>query len=264
VFPLGDDNSDRQRTPWATWTLIALNVLVFVVLQGCGTDARFTNAFAAVPAELASGRDLVTSDRAVRDPRTGRSFTVPGLQATPFTVYLTLLTAMFMHGGLAHLFGNMMFLGVFGDNIEDDLDHGRYVLFYLACGLVATVAHVLATYTLGDDPLIPSLGASGAISGVLGAYLLLHPRRRVRVLMGYFVTEVPGLVAVGLWFVFQVVASLGMLGGSGSGGVAYGAHVGGFLAGLVLVRPFLPSDRRRGPPRVRVLRRPPPRAPGWP
>lgn len=260
LFPLGDDNTGRVRTPYVTWALIAANVLIFVFLQGCGANTRFTNAFATVPAEIVTGEDAVTEDRVVVEPRTGQRFLIPGLQPTPLTVYLTLLTAMFMHGGFAHVLGNMVFLGIFGDNIEDDLGHGRYVAFYLACGLIASLVHVASTYAFGSNPLIPSLGASGAISGVLGAYLLNHPRRRVRVLLGYVVTEVPAVLAIGLWFVFQVVAGLGMLGGGSGGGVAYGAHVGGFVAGVALVKLVLPRRARPvRPRRVPVHRGPPPR-----
>jgi membrane associated rhomboid family serine protease len=171
---------------------------------------------------------------------------VPGLQPTPLSVYFTLLTSMFMHGGLMHLLGNMWFLWIFGDNIEQDLGRLRYLVFYLVCGLLASLAHVLLNRT-GPASMIPSLGASGAISGVMGAYLVMHPQRRVMVLLVRILTEVPGFVAVGLWFVFQVIAGLGMLGGMESG-VAYGAHIGGFIAGAALVLPF--SLGRREPQRA--------------
>jgi membrane associated rhomboid family serine protease len=149
---------------------------------------------------------------------------------------------MFMHGNFAHIFGNMLYLWVFGDNLEDALGHARYLVFYLATGVLAGLAHVLVTAAVGANPLIPCLGASGAISGVLGGYIVLFPRRRVRVLWLFSVMEVPALVAIGLWFVFQLVSGAGMLGGS-LGGVAYGAHIGGFVAGLVLVKLF-GGDRR--------------------
>jgi membrane associated rhomboid family serine protease len=239
MFPLGDDDSDRKRTPFVTWALIAANVIVFVALQGFGRNDRFTYAFATVPVEIRTGRDVVTQDREVREPVTGETIVVPGLQPTPIPVLLTLLTAVFMHGGIAHLLGNMWFLWIFGDNVEDALGHFRYAVFYLLTGLLASLAHVATTFALGGNGLVPSLGASGAISGVLGGYILLHPHRRVRVLLLRMVTEVPAFVAVGLWFAFQLVSGLGMLGGgSQEGGVAYGAHVGGFVAGLALVKPF--------------------------
>jgi membrane associated rhomboid family serine protease len=150
---------------------------------------------------------------------------------------------MFMHGGLAHIGGNMLFLWIFGDNIEDKLGHLRYLVFYLVCGILASLSHVFATalFAGGNESsmLVPSLGASGAISGVLGAYILLHPKRRVTVILFRFLTDVPAYVAIGIWFVFQLISGLGMLGGgSQQGGVAYAAHVGGFIAGLVLIKVF--------------------------
>jgi membrane associated rhomboid family serine protease len=150
---------------------------------------------------------------------------------------------MFMHGGLAHIFGNMLFLWIFGDNIEDRIGHFRYLIFYLVCGLLAGLAHVFSTAIFAGNSeaslLVPSLGASGAISGVLGAYILLFPTRRVTVLLSWFVTQVPAFIAIGLWFVFQLISGLGVLGsGSQQGGVAYAAHIGGFIAGLVLIKLF--------------------------
>jgi len=174
----------------------------------------------------------------VADPETGEKFASPGLQPTPGSVYLTLLTSMFMHAGLAHLFGNMLFLWVFGDNIENSMGHVRYLVFYLVCGVLASLAHIATVVALGQDPLLPSLGASGAISGVLGGYLLLFPKRAVRVLMLRTVVTVPAIVAIGMWFVFQIISGIGMLGGSAAG-VAYGAHIGGFVAGFALVKLFM-------------------------
>jgi membrane associated rhomboid family serine protease len=137
----------------------------------------------------------------------------------------------------------MLFLWIFGDNIEDTLGHARYVAFYLVCGLIASLAHVLSTLVFSgpgsEQMLIPSLGASGAISGVLGGYIMLHPHRRVTVIMFRIITQVPAYVAIGLWFLFQIVAGLGVFGGGSEvGGVAYAAHIGGFVAGLVLIHPF--------------------------
>jgi membrane associated rhomboid family serine protease len=142
------------------------------------------------------------------------------LQPTPFSVYITLLTSMFMHGGIAHLFGNMLYLWIFGDNVEDDLGPIRYLTFYLVCGVLASLAHVFSTFAFGGNPYIPSLGASGAISGVLGGY-------------------------IGLWFVFQLVESLGVLGGMQTGGVAYAADIGGFIAGMVLIKIFAIGRSRK-------------------
>ena len=133
-----------------------------------------------------------------------------------------------------------MFLWIFGDNVEDDLSHGRYTGFYLVTGVVASLSHVVFTFVLADNPFIPSLGASGAISGVMGAYLVLHPHRRVRVIMFRMLTTVPGYVAVGLWFVLQLISALGVIGAGpqAGGGVAFMAHIGGFIAGVVLVKMF--------------------------
>ena len=239
VFPLFDDNSDRRRFPWVNYAFIAANIFVFVVLQEAGMDSnRFTYTWATVPEEIITGHDVVTSPKDVRHPITGEKFTVPGLQPTPFSVYLTLLVSMFMHGSWAHLAGNMLFLWIFGDNVEDYLGHLRYIVFYVICGVIASLAHVGTAYMLQNHLDVPSLGASGAISGVLGGYLLLFPQRRVTVILFRFLTEVPAFVAIGIWFLFQIINGLGMLGDSSGGGVAYGAHIGGFIAGLGLVIPF--------------------------
>ena len=246
IFPIGDDNTGRTMAPVATYLLIALNVIVFVFLQGMGSNDKFTYGLSTVPREIVTGRDAVTPDRTVQDPVSGNSFRAPGLQPTPVPVYFTLLTSMFMHGGFAHLFGNMLFLWIFGDNIESAMGRARYLLFYLLCGVLAGLAHVFATVAFGGNPLIPSLGASGAISGVLGGYLVLFPKRRVRVIMLRALTEVPAVVAIGMWFLFQLISGLGVLGsGSQSGGVAYAAHIGGFIAGFVLVKAFAAPTRAR-------------------
>jgi membrane associated rhomboid family serine protease len=251
VFPLYDDNTDRHRTPFVNYAIIALNIFVFVVLQRLGTDTGFTYSFSTVPGEIVSGTDLVTPARQVLDPVTRQAVTIPGLGPTPGSVYLTLFTSMFMHGGIAHIAGNMLFLWIFGDNIEDRLGHVRYVIFYLICGLLASLAHVFATAALAGGStsmLVPSLGASGAISGVLGGYMLLHPSRRVTVFLFRFLTQVPAYVAIGLWFLFQLISGLGMLGeGSQQGGVAYAAHIGGFIAGLVLIKFFDMGHQNRAP-----------------
>ena len=242
VFPLWDDNTGRVTTPFVNYALIALNIFVFVVFQGIGTNEHFTYSFSTVPLEIITGRDIVTPDRVVVHPATGQRLLIPGLGETPLSVYFTLFSSMFMHGGLAHIGGNMLFLWIFGDNIEDRLGHIRYLIFYLVCGVLASLAHVFSTFALaGDDAsmLIPSLGASGAISGVLGGYILLHPSRRVTVILFRFLTDVPAWVAIGIWFAFQLVSGLGVFGGgSQQGGVAYAAHIGGFIAGLVLIKFF--------------------------
>ena len=244
LFPIADENADRRTIPVVNYALILINLLVFVFLQGVGSNEKFTYAYSTVPKEIVSGRDIATEDRVVEHPVTGQVFEVPGLQPTHIPVYLTLITSMFMHGGIAHIFGNMLFLWIFGDNIEDRLGHLRYIVFYLVCGILAGLAHVFTTViTAGENEaslLIPSLGASGAISGVLGGYLFLFPTRRVMVMISWFVTAVPAFIAIGLWFVFQLISGLGMLGsGSQTGGVAYAAHIGGFIAGLALITVFL-------------------------
>jgi membrane associated rhomboid family serine protease len=243
LFPIADDNYDRRTTPVVNYLLILTNVFVFVFLQGFGNNEKFTYAFSTVPAEIVTGTDIVTRDRIVVQPFTGQRLEMPGLQKTPVPVYLTLITSMFMHGGIAHILGNMLFLFIFGDNIEDRIGHFRYLVFYLVCGVLAGLAHVFTTVAFAGNNeaslLVPSLGASGAISGVLGAYILLFPTNRVIVLLGWFAMPMPAFIAIGLWFVFQLISGLGMLGsGSQQGGVAYTAHIGGFIVGLLLIKVF--------------------------
>lgn len=248
VFPIGDDDSDLQSTAIVNYALIALNVFVFLFFQGMGTNDAFTYKFSTVPEEIVTGKDVVTPDRVVRHPMTGQEIKLPGLQPTPVSVYLTLLTSMFMHGGIAHLLGNMWFLWIFGNNIEDDLGHARYLAFYLLTGIIASLCHVFLNAS-GQAAQIPSLGASGAISGVMGAYLLLHSQRPVRVILVRIMTVVPGWVAVGIWFLFQLISGMGFLGGgSQESGVAYAAHIGGFIAGALLARPFTIGRPGRAPP----------------
>ena len=246
VLPLYDDNSDRTIFPAVNYAIIALNIFVFVVLQGLGSNDQFTYSFSTVPAEILQGHDIVTPARTIQ--YAGQIVRIPGLGPTPGSVYFTLFTSMFMHGGFMHLGGNMLFLWIFGDNIEDRLGHVKYLIFYLLCGVVASLAHVFTTGVFATSEnalLVPSLGASGAISGVLGAYILLHPKRRVTVILFRFLTDVPAYVAIGIWFAFQLISGLGMFGGgSQSGGVAYAAHVGGFLAGLVLIKFFDRGNRQ--------------------
>src|SRR5262245_44289012 len=145
VFPLYDDNSDRTTTPVINYAIIGLNIFVFIVLQGLGSNDQFTYSFSTVPYEILHNQDVVTEARRVVDPITGQRLTIPGLGPTPFSVYLTLFTSMFMHGGIAHIAGNMLFLWIFGDNIEDRLGHVKYLVFYLLCGVIASLSHVFAT-----------------------------------------------------------------------------------------------------------------------
>ena len=238
MLPIGDDNSDRTRFPFVNYILIALNVIVFVFLQRMGADLGFTYSHSTVPGEILTGNDIVTDSKVLRDPYTGDSFELPGLGVTPGHVWLTLITSMFMHGGWAHLGGNLLYLWVFGDNIENRLGHLRYMIFYLLTGIIASLTHVLTTSFLGHNLLIPSLGASGAISGILGGYILLFPTRSVHVFLFFTIISVPALVALGLWIVLQVLNGTSALGGDEAGGVAYSAHIGGFIAGLVLIKLF--------------------------
>ena len=240
LLPVGDDNSDRTITPFVNYLLIALNILVFIFLQGAGHNDYFTYAFSTVPAEILTGKDIITRAYVDVNPNTGMEFSIPGLQLTPVSVYLTLFTSMFMHGGWAHLAGNMLYLWIFGDNIENRLGHFRYLMFYLLCGVLASLSQVFSTVMLSQNALVPSLGASGAISGVLGAYLFLYPKRRVHAFFFIFLISIPAVIALGLWIAFQITSGLGMLGGEETGGVAYAAHIGGFISGFILIKFFDP------------------------
>jgi membrane associated rhomboid family serine protease len=206
VFPIGDDNSGRRSVPVVTYILIVINVLVFLLELNRGND--FIRTWAFIPREFG---------------------------ADPAGEFQTIFSAMFMHGGWLHLLGNMLYLWIFGDNVEDNFGSFRFLIFYLLCGIAATFAQMWVM----PGSNIPNLGASGAIAGVLGAYVVLHPQGRVRVLIGRGVTEVPAIVAIGLWIVLQLVSGIGAITNSTQtadvGGVAYMAHVGGFVAGLVMV-----------------------------
>lgn len=244
LFPIGDDNSERRITPYVTYTLIAINILVFVFQL---TDESFTYGFSVVPFEITQGVDLISNALYVR----GEMVQAPQAPG-PSPIYLTLLSAMFMHGGFLHIAGNMLYLWIFGDNVEDRMGHLKFVIFYLFCGLIASATHIF----FGPDSKIPSLGASGAIAGVLGAYLVLHPHRRIRVLLplGFFsqISELPAIVVIGFWAVLQFFGGFGSIANTAqSGGVAYMAHVGGFVAGLVLVFLFRNADVPRSAGRSR-------------
>jgi rhomboid family protein len=224
VLPLRDDDSDRRTVPVVTYALIAVNVLVWLIELNAGE--RFINGYSTVPLEITQGRDLVGTQTVVVG---GQSIPIT-LYPGPTPIYLTLLSSMFMHASWMHIIGNMLYLWIFGDNIEDRIGHARFLVFYLVCGLAASTAHIL----FGPDSVIPSLGASGAIAGVLGAYLVLFPRRSVRVLMARQMVNMPAFMVLGLWILLQVFAQISVVGGSG-GGVAYMAHIGGFVAGLALI-----------------------------
>lgn len=229
MFPIGDDNSDRTIQPIVNYAFIGINILVFLLLQQIGNNEAFTYAFSLVPKEITTGVDL-TGIQIIRDSL-GSTGEIQHY-ATPLPVYFNFLSSMFMHGGIAHIFGNMLFLFIFGDNLENLIGHIRYGAFYLLCGFAAAAAQI----AMGPDSIIPMLGASGAISGVLGGYVLLFPKRSVRALIFNFMTTVPAFVAIGIWIVYQLV--LGYLSPAGQGGVAYAAHIGGFVAGLALIKVF--------------------------
>lgn len=238
-IPIGDDNKDRHITPYVNYLLLALNIFVFFYWQDWGSDIRFTFAYSAVPAEILTGQDIVTAPQIIHDPVSGQAIRMPGLQPTPVPVHLTLLTSMFMHGGIAHIAGNMLYLWIFGDNLENAMGHWRYLVFYLLCGVLAGLSHVFSAAHVNDSALVPSLGASGAISGVLGGYILLFPGRLVHVWFLFAIISLPALLVVGVWFAFQLINGMGILGGNeAAGGVAYAAHIGGFVAGLILVKMF--------------------------
>ncbi len=202
MFPIGDDNSSRRTVPLVTYGLIVLNVLFFLV-ELSGGDA-FIMQWAFVPSRFL---------------------------ANPAGDFLTLFTSMFMHGGWVHLGGNMLYLWIFGDNVEDRFGHLKFAAFYLLCGLAATFAQL--AFSL--DSNVPNLGASGAIAGVLGSYILMFPQQRVKVLVGRMVTPVSALIVIGGWFVLQFFSSVASIAETtDTGGVAYMAHVGGFIAGFVL------------------------------
>ena len=234
MFPIGDDNSDRTITPIVNYVFIGINILVFVLLQGLGGNDAFSYAFSLVPREVTTGVDI-TGVQIVRDSL-GHTGEIKHY-ATPLPVYFNFLSSMFMHGSIAHIFGNMLFLWIFGDNLENLLGHVRYAIFYIVCGFAAALAQIL----MGPDSIIPMLGASGAISGVLGGYVLLFPQRQVRAIIFNFLTTVPAFVAIGIWIVYQLI--VGYMTDPGTGGVAYAAHIGGFIAGVVLIKLFAMGRR---------------------
>lgn len=230
MFPIGDDNSEITITPIVNYAFIGINVLVFVLLQQIGSNDAFSYAFSLVPREVTTGVDLQGVI-----PITNSAGQVLGeIQHFPTSlpVYFNFLSSMFMHGDIMHIFGNMLFLFIFGDNLENLLGHIRFAVFYIVCGIAAALAQVF----MDPGSTIPMLGASGAISGVLGGYLVLFPQRQVRAIIFNFLTTVPAFVALGLWIGYQIL--LGYLAPAGQGGVAYAAHIGGFVAGVALIKVF--------------------------
>ena len=223
MFPIGDERVQGGPPAIVTLGLIALNVLAFFIELAQPSEAAlqsFIQAWGVVPREYSTVQDL---------PPT-----------IPLPFWTTLLTSMFLHGGWMHLGGNMLYLWIFGDNLEKVMGAARFVTFYLVCGLAASFAHIV----FGPGSAIPAVGASGAISGVLGGYMVLFPRNRVRVLTRGGVTEVPALMVLGFWIVIQFINGIGsMATTTETAGVAYMAHIGGFVAGLVLVK-LMASPRR--------------------
>ena len=224
VMPLRDDDTDRQTLPVVTYALIAVNVLVWLIELSLGE--KFINGYSTVPFEITHNTDLVGMQTVHAGGQSIPIQLFPG----PTPIYLTLLSSMFMHASWAHIGGNMLYLWIFGDNIEDRIGHAKFLVFYLICGLAASAAEILFM----SSSKIPSLGASGAIAGVLGAYLVLFPKRQIRVLMAGRVVNMPAFMVLGLWILLQIFSQISIVGAE-SGGVAYMAHIGGFVAGLVLI-----------------------------
>jgi len=231
VFPIGDQNEPGGRRAPVTLLIIVINVLVFVLLQlpESGQDRQpFTYGFSTIPYEITHDVDLV---RPVPATIGGQPVEIPEAPG-PKPIYLTLLTSMFMHAGWLHILGNMWFLWIFGDNVERRFGSLFYLVFYLAAGIVASFAQIWAT----PNSVIPNLGASGAIAGVLGAYFVMFPTNRVTIIAFRFIPfVVPAIVAIGIWALLQFVAGFGQMAQTDeNGGVAYLAHVGGFIAGLIV------------------------------
>jgi membrane associated rhomboid family serine protease len=237
-IPLSDDPGPRRRFPFVNYALILINIGVFIYeLTQPDQGDCFTKAYALVPSAVLNNHAVATGC---------------GI-AEPTPVFLTLITAMFLHAGLLHIGGNMLYLWIFGDNVEDRLGHVWYLVFYLACGLAANFAQIAATVATHGDLNVLNLGASGAIAGVLGAYLVFYPGSRVNTLvfLGVFFTiaRISAFVVIGFWFLLQLVdafISIGPSAGSTGGGVAYFAHVGGFLLGLVIALLVRPMTSGRG------------------
>jgi membrane associated rhomboid family serine protease len=225
MLPIGDDRHQGGPAPLVTIGLVILNVLAFLLelsQPSEGALQSFIQAWGVVPREYAAATDLAPT--------------------IPLPYWTTLLTSMFLHGGWMHLGGNMLYLWIFGDNIERLVGHLRFLTFYLLCGFAAGLAHIFFSL----NSVIPTVGASGAISGVLGGYLLLFPKNRVRVLTRGGVAHVPAIVVLGFWIFIQLINGMGSIANtSETGGVAYLAHIGGFVAGLLLVSLF--AAGRRGP-----------------
>lgn len=227
LFPIGDDDRKLSKPAYVSIALIVINLVVFFFFQGMSTENAVTYGYSTIPAEISTGEDLVQTQVIQHEGESYRMPQAPG----PVPIYLTLITSMFMHGGFMHLFGNLLYLWIFGDNVEHRFGGRVFLLLYVISGVVAALVQVM----LEPGSLIPTLGASGAISGVLGAYLVLFPRNKVHALLFWFVVSVPAMVAIGLWIAFQLVQGyFDYMGPATLGGVAYGAHIGGFVTGVLL------------------------------
>ena len=219
LFPLSDDDRALDGPAYVTMLLVAANVAIFVLQI---LDPMLTYGWSVVPLEITAGVDLTSPVRGIpQEPGPG------GGAGAPY-IYLTLLSSMFMHGGYAHIGGNMLYLWIFGDNVEHRFGALPFLAFYLVSGLAASFTQI----ALDPDSVIPSLGASGAISGVMGAYLVLFPRNKVNAVFFFRIVVVPASLALGLWIVMQLFSGYASLSITDeTGGVAYGAHIGGFVAG---------------------------------
>lgn len=223
LFPLSDDDRSLKKTGWVTIIFILINIAVFYYQFYVNPD--FTAGYSAIPKEIMTNTDLIGSETIQFEGQIAEIKHTPG----PSPIFLTIFSAMFMHGGLLHLGSNMLFLWIFGDNVEIRFGHLRFILFYVVSGIVASLTHIM----LSPESVIPSLGASGAIAGVLGAYLVLFPRNRVNALFFIKIISLPAWIVIGLWGGMQIFTMMMQPPGMG-GGVAYSAHVGGLVAGLIL------------------------------
>ena len=227
MIPIGDYAGERPRFPFVNYALILINIVVFIV--ELSKPETFISQWGVVPREIVQGTDL--------PPTIG----VP--------IYVTLLTSIFLHAGWLHLGGNMLYLWIFGDNVEDRMGHGRFLVFYLLCGVAAALAQTVTA----PNSTVPMVGASGAIAGVMGAYFVLYPKSRIVALVPLFfffqIIEVPAIFFLGIWFLMQFVSGVGSIAeatrGAPGGGVAFWAHVAGFVAGITGVVAFRRPERER-------------------
>lgn len=230
MIPIRDENP-TLHTPILTYLLVGMNLFVWVAIQGMGENTAMAEAFcryALIPGDL-----LATAVGEVIPVGNGLACQIDGSGT-----FSTVVSSMFMHGGWLHLGGNMLFLWIFGDNVEDIMGPGRFAIFYVLCGCAAALAQILTDI----DSTVPMVGASGAIGGVLGAYALSFPRARVHLFFIFTTVSVPAILVLGYWFFLQLLSGIGTLGYEG-GGVAFWAHIGGFVAGAVLVFFFRDDER---------------------